>query len=517
MSVVLAVSLLGMCALALCGFLGRTGRTTDLAEWAVGQRNFGTLAMWFLQAGEVFTTFSFLGVAGVAYAGGNAATYAMVYLALAFLLLYFIQPRLWRLGERHGYLTQADYFTQRYGSPLYGKVIAVIGLVFLIPYLQLQITGLGMVVGLVTGSTASGRLSMVLASVLTAAFVLWSGIRGLKNSAYFKDVLTLGVMLVLAIAVPLHYTGGLGEVFRQVHEVQPQMLTVHSGERDRTWWTTSVLTSALAGGLMATPHHWPPLMAAGGPRAIRTNNVFMPLYQIALMIPITIGFTGMLVARPGGAGDPDGILLTLAQGALPGWATGLVVVAAAASAMVPAGAMCVGISTLVARNLLPARREAARMAVNHSVVVLAIGLALTLGILRPGLLADLQLLTVSGFIQIVPGLLAAIGRRRLLTAPGALAGLVTGEAVVTWLTLAEVETHHVNAGLVALAVNVLVAAAVTALFRRPAASPTMDSARGAHSAPGAHEDRGTRKDGEPYEARGPRTRAATTIEEGERP
>ncbi|MGW7658332.1 hypothetical protein ACWGJ7_41745, partial [Streptomyces tendae] len=141
--------------------------------------------------------------------------------------------------------------------------------------------------------------------------------------------------------------------------------------------------------------------------------------------------------------------------------------------------------------------------------VLAIGLALTLGILRPGLLADLQLLTVSGFIQIVPGLLAAIGRRRLLTAAGALAGLVTGEAVVTWLTLAEVETRHVNAGLVALAVNVLVAAAVTALFRGPAASPTMDSA------PGAHEDRETRKDSEPYGARGPKTRAAMTTEEGE--
>ncbi|MFE9001385.1 sodium:solute symporter [Streptomyces sp. NPDC007875] len=474
MNVVLAVSLLGMCALALCGFLGRSGRTTDLAEWAVGQRNFGPLAMWFLQAGEVFTTFSFLGVAGVAYSGGNAATYAMVYLALAFLLLYFIQPRLWRLGAEHGYLTQADYFTQRYGSPLYGRVVAVIGLVFLIPYLQLQITGLGMVVGLVTGSTASGRLSMVLASVLTAAFVLWSGIRGLKNSAYFKDVLTIGVMLVLAVVVPLHYTGGLGEVFRQVHAAQPQMLTVHGGERDRLWWTTSVLTSALAGGLMATPHHWPPLMAAGGPRAIRANNVFMPLYQIALMIPITIGFTGMLVARPGEGGD--GILLTLAQGALPGWATGLVVVAAAASAMVPAGAMCVGISTLVARNLLPARRESSRMAVNHSVVVVAVGLALTLGILRPGLLADLQLLTVSGFIQIVPGLLAAIGRRRLLTTRGAVAGLVIGEAVVTWLTLAEVETRHVNGGLVALAVNLLVAVVVTMLFPRPAASRTMDSA-----------------------------------------
>ncbi|GAA0930643.1 MULTISPECIES: hypothetical protein [Streptomyces violaceusniger group] len=195
----------------------------------------------------------------------------------------------------------------------------------------------------------------------------------------------------------------------------------------------------------------------------------------------------MLVARPGGggAGDADGILLMLAQGALPGWATGLGHRAGRGGRGGvrdgPAGAMCVGISTLVARNLLPARRKAARMAVNHSVVVLAIGLALTLGILRPG----------------------------LLTAPGALAGLVTGEAVVTWLTQAEAETHHVNAGLVALAVNVLVAAAVTALFRRPAASPTMDSA------PGFRGDRELRKDGESYGTCGPKTRAAMTTEEGE--
>ncbi|MFI0775427.1 sodium:solute symporter [Streptomyces sp. NPDC021212] len=483
MSVVLAVSLLGMCALALCGFLGRRGRSADLAEWAVGRRNFGTAAMWFLQAGEVFTTFSFLGVAGVAFTGGNAATYAVVYLALAFLGLYFVQPRLWRLGKENGYLTQADYFADRYRSPLFGKVVAVIGLIFLLPYIQLQLTGLGMVVGLVTGSTASGRLSMVLASALTAAFVLWSGIRGLKNSAYFKDVLTVGVMAVLAVVIPLHYVGGgVGEVFQRVHEAQPQMLTVHGGEQDQVWWTTSVLASAIAGGMMATPHHWPPLMAAGGPRAIRTNNIFMPLYQVALMIPIMVGLTGVVVRADG---DGDGVLLTLAQGALPDWATGLVVVAAAASAMVPAGAMCIGISTLVAQNLLPPGRESARMRVNHSVVVLAIGLALTLGILRPGLLADLQLLTVSGFIQLVPGLLAVLGGRRLLTARAALAGLAAGEAVVTWLTLAEVDVRHVNAGLVGLGVNVAVALLVRLLFPHPAPARTETPAPGA-AAPGPH-------------------------------
>ncbi|GDY54871.1 hypothetical protein SVIO_054940 [Streptomyces violaceusniger] len=106
---------------------------------------------------------------------------------------------------------------------------------------------------------------------------------------------------------------------------------------------------------------------------------------------------------------------------------------------------------------------------------------------------------------------------------------MTGEAVVTWLTLAEVETHHVNAGLVALAVNVLVAAAVTALFPRPAASPTMESTLGAHEDREHHRDHGPhrdcelrkdhefRKDHEPRQDRGSKTRAAMTTEEGERP
>ena len=41
---------------------------------------------------------------------------------------------------------------------------------------------------LVTGNASSAVLSMVLATVLTAAFVLWSGIRGVANTAYLKDV-----------------------------------------------------------------------------------------------------------------------------------------------------------------------------------------------------------------------------------------------------------------------------------------------------------------------------------------
>ncbi len=64
---------------------------------------------------------------------------------------------------------------------------------------------------------------------------------------------------------------------------------------------------------------------------------------------------------------------------------------------------------------------------------------------------------------------------------------------MTWLTLAEIDVRHVNAGLVGVAVNVAVALLVQLLFPRPAPSRTGDRPWVPHrtpapgaSAPGPH-------------------------------
>ncbi|GAA1222690.1 hypothetical protein [Prauserella alba] len=49
----------------------------------------------------------------------------------------------------------------------------------------------------------------------------------------------------------------------------------------------------------------------------------------------------------------------MARDALPDWALGLVIVAGAATAMVPAAGMLVGISTMVASTLVPTQPTAA--------------------------------------------------------------------------------------------------------------------------------------------------------------
>ncbi len=59
--------------LALAIYLGiraRRGKDMDLEEWSVGGRGFGTIFVFLLLAGEIYTTFTFLGASGWAYGGG---------------------------------------------------------------------------------------------------------------------------------------------------------------------------------------------------------------------------------------------------------------------------------------------------------------------------------------------------------------------------------------------------------------------------------------------------------------
>lgn len=472
MNTILLVALIGIVAIALCGFVGRMRPTAGFADWTVGGRDFGTVTMWFLQAGEVFTTFTFLAVAGVAFGGGAAATYAIPYLPIAFIALYFFVPRIWELGKRHGYLTQADFFAERYRSKAYGKLVAVVGVVFLLPYLQLQLTGLGLVVQMMTGSETSGTVSMLLASVLTVAFVLWSGIRGLANAAYLKDALMVVAMAVLVIAVPIHYAGGIGQVFQTLEATNRAVLTVPTtGPFNTTWWVTNVLLSAVAVGFLCTPHQWPSYLAADSKRTLRQNFVLLPIYQVVIILPVIIGFVG-IIALPKST-KSNGVLLTLAHGALPDWLTGVIVVAAAASAMVPSGALCMAISTLTAHNLIPAASDRGRLLTNHAVVVVAVALSLGLALARPDLLANLLLLTFSGLAQLAPAVVAAIGRRRLIGLAAAVSGLVVGIAVLVWLTFAKVDIANINPGVAALVANVLVTVVVEVVMRAAGRSATV--------------------------------------------
>src|SRR6202042_3234984 len=91
------IALAALAALAL-GLVARGGRDMDLEQWAVGGRGFGWILVFLLLAGEIYTTFTFLGASGFSYGLGAPVYYILAYGSLAYVIAYFLLPLVWSYG-----------------------------------------------------------------------------------------------------------------------------------------------------------------------------------------------------------------------------------------------------------------------------------------------------------------------------------------------------------------------------------------------------------------------------------
>src|SRR5580765_8219987 len=211
---------------SLLGFLARVHHKMDLEQWTVGGRGFGLVLVWLLMAGEIYTTFTFLGASGWAYSRGGPVLYVLGYAPLMYVVSFFIMPPVWEVGQKHRLQTQADFFQVRYGSTYLAAFVALVGVVCLIPYLQIQLTGLGLIVEVASFGGIHRTPAMIVGFGLVAAFVFASGIRGVAWVSIIKDILLLVAVVFIGIAVPHIYFGGVGKMFAALAHAKPDHLVM---------------------------------------------------------------------------------------------------------------------------------------------------------------------------------------------------------------------------------------------------------------------------------------------------
>ena len=450
----MTLSLIIIVGIVLIGALGLAGRRrqANMSTWTVGKRDIPKWTSWFLQAGESLTTFSFLGLAGIAFGGGVSATFAVGYLTMSWIGLYFVTPRIRQLGQKRGYLTMADFFQDRFRSPVLAKLVALVGALALIPYLQLQITGLGMIVELATGSTEARGLSMVIASILVVIFVSWSGIRGIARVAILKDVLMVVALGVVATGIVISFAG-IPRIFAEIAEQAPMLLTLRAEGYDTTFYVTAMLVTVIGSSFNTLPHLWPPVLAARSGAVLRSNAKWLPVYQLVLFIPILAGMAAVLKLPADTTGNA--VLLTMSQHTLPEWLVGIVAVAGASAAMVPAAGIAMGISSLVSTNLIKLKRPDRQMIVTYAVIIGSVGLALAFGLVRSDIGA-LLLLTYGVTTQLAPAIAIALRKRVRVGAWPIGLSIAAGTITVMVITFADIPIGSWDSGLIALAPNLIV-------------------------------------------------------------
>lgn len=457
------------------GVLGVAGRSrSDMKDWTVADRDFPRWTSWFLQAGEQLTTFSFLGIAGIAFAGGVSASFAIAYLTASTIGLYFVGPRIRELGAARGYLTMSDFFADRFSSRVLSVLVAAVGAVFLVPYLALQITGLGLIVQLATGSASARGLSMVLASALVVLFVCWAGIRGIARVSVFKDVGMVVGLAVVAIGV-VSAAGGIPGVFERIASTNDVLLTTNAPGYDAIFFITAVVVTTIGGAFNVFPHSWPAALAAESGAVLRSNYKWMAIYQLLLFMPVTVGMAAILLVPADTT--RNGVLFTVSQIALPDWLVAMVAVCGAAAAMVPAAAIAMGISSLLAQSVPAGVSDRARFHLNRLFVALAVAAALSFSLAGSDI-GSLLLLTYGGLTQLAPAIAAGLADKVRLSAPAAANGILVGTLTVAVITFADTPIGSWDSGLLALAPNLIVTMLVEFVVRtrRGRAEPTVSAA-----------------------------------------
>ncbi len=446
------------------GFYAGSRYKMDLEQWTVAGRGFGVVFVWLLMAGEIYTTFTFLGVSGWAYSKGGPALYIIGYQPLVFVVSFFIMPPIWEVGRRFRLQTLADFYLIRYGNKYLSAFVALIGVAFLIPYLQLQLTGLGIIVEVASFEGIGRTPAMLLAFALVAAFVFFSGVRGVAWVSVLKDFMLLFAAIFVGVALPYMYFGGIGKMFAAVIHAKPGHLLMPGATTNlgHSWYVTTVLMTGL--GFFMWPQNFGASFTAKSADTLRRNAVVMPLYSLTMPLMLFVGLTALLVLPGLSSGDLS--LLTLVRKTFPPWFLGVIGGAGALTAMVPAAIQILTAATLFAKNLYrpifaPGMSDRDVGVLAKIMVPVITAAALFFAIHSSATLVALLLLGYAGVAQFLPGVVLGLFAKRV-TMPAVFAGLATGIAIVAILMLSKHDPlYGMNVGFLGLCANFVVTGVVS--------------------------------------------------------
>jgi solute:Na+ symporter, SSS family len=446
------------------GFYAGAHRKMNLEQWIVGGRGFGTLTMWLLMAGETYTAFAFLGASGWVYSKGGPALYILAYLCLGNAIGLFLLPPIWELGREHGLQTQPDFFAVRYGSKTLAALVAVVGVAFMIPYLVLQLKGIGIIVETASFGGIGHAAAMFIAAALLTAFVFTSGVRAVAWVSVVKDFLMIVAVVSIGLWVPYMHFGGVGKMFATLAHAHPEHMTMPgaTGNLGHAWYMSTVLLTAMGSGMW--PHAFGTTFTAKSADTLRRNATVLPLYLLSLIFVFFGGYAAYILAP--GLKNGDMALLTVVRQSFPAWALGIIGGAGALTAMVPASIILLTAATLFAKNLArpvfaPAMTDDQVARLAHGAVVALSLISLAFALTASLSLVSLLLVGYAGITQFFPGVVLGLTWRRT-SGVGVLAGILCGVTCTAVLILTGRDPWcGMNAGFLALCLNFCVVALIS--------------------------------------------------------
>lgn len=469
--------------LVLCMWLGlqaRKGKDMSLEQWAVGGRGFGGVLIFFLIAGEMFTTYTFLGASGGAYRSGiPPALYA--FNCFYFVIAYWLLPPIWKYAKANDVISQSDFYDKKYNSPALGVLVAIISVISIIPYLIMQLKGLGIIVAETSYGTISPNMAIVVGVIAITIYVTASGMHGVAWTAIIKDIMILAVVVFMGIYFPLHYYGGMQPMFESINAAKEGFLIFPEEGLSISWFVSATIMTALA--FYMFPHMLAGVFSAKSPKSLRWNAGIMPIYQVIIVFSLFIGFSAVLQVPNLQGADTDLALFKMAKMSFDPWFVGVIGASGAMAALIPSSLVLTATATILSKNIYKVWKpntsddQLARLSRILVPIIALVTLYFTFN--GGNSIFTLYLMAYSFMAQLFPALFFSLWKKNPVTVQGAFAGMIVGILIVVYSTIsgATLATlfpsfpqviKDLDVGLAVLLINIAVTLGVSTITRKPA-------------------------------------------------
>ena len=425
--------------LGIMAFIGwYAGRkTNNIGDFFVLSGKAGVVVSGIAYFSTQFSMGTFLGTPGTIYGVGYAGMAISVPGAVFCMILpaLLIGRKLITLGHKYGFLTMADYLTDRYHSKNMSGVLGVMMLFFLVPMMGAQIIGAGVIVHVFTGLPE--WVGVVGMGIIVILYCMTGGMKG----AMMTDVIQGSLMIATAVVtciVSIVMGGGFSNIILTLQSMNEAYLTF-PGANGYMPWTYYISNIVLWSFFtMGQPHLFTKFFAMKDHKT---------MFKAILLGTAGMFFSATLIEWAGVNGiasiqnieKADQIIPMILQRGMNPFLASIFIAGIVAAGMSTIDGILVTTTGAVTRDIYQKiinknATDEAVMSLSKVVTVIIGIVVICFGVFQPGSIFEINLFAFSGMAIFVVPILFGIYWKKA-TAKGAIASVIVGIISLLLFTL----------------------------------------------------------------------------------
>jgi solute:Na+ symporter, SSS family len=280
-----------MIVLGLISIIAAKKSVPTPTDFYLAGRTLGTPVLLLTMGATYFSAWTILGAVGLYYRTGTSFLVFPAWTIMHAVLVWLFGSRIWLLGKKHNFITPGDMIEDYYGSPFLRILFCVVGIVALVPYMLIQVTGGAFTFEATTQGQISYGWGVIITSVIVCIFVIVAGYRGTAWTDTAMGIYFGTVLIALAIYF-IGKAGGLDSL-KSVGSINKDILISNCN-----WKSLLGTATGLMLGFVVLPHMWQKYYSAKSIKVLARVCVLTPFWNSWLMATLPF-IIGLLAYMPG--------------------------------------------------------------------------------------------------------------------------------------------------------------------------------------------------------------------------